>query len=129
MCFSSGEKRDEEKAEEEEEEEDPMDTFYPEALAGFIMVMTEEGDMIYLTENVSKHIGIAQVRQNFRKQRRRIGLSLLMKVRTNMSEVAGPSFGACCLFLLAKCQHPSGLIGVDSDHLLCSCGEQLLINE
>lgn len=56
-----GEKRDEEKVEEEEEEEDPMDTFYPEALAGFIMVMTEEGDMIYLTENVSKHIGIAQL--------------------------------------------------------------------
>ncbi|XP_073318730.1 hypoxia inducible factor 1 subunit alpha, like [Pagrus major] len=54
-----GEKQKE--SEEEEEEEDPMDTFYPEALAGFIMVMTEEGDMIYLTENVSKHIGIAQL--------------------------------------------------------------------
>lgn len=38
-----------------------MDTFYPQALAGFIMVTTEEGDMIYLTENVSKHIGITQV--------------------------------------------------------------------
>lgn len=38
-----------------------MDTFYPQALAGFIMVVTEEGDMIYLTENVSKHIGITQV--------------------------------------------------------------------
>lgn len=39
-----------------------MDAFYPEALAGFIMVMTEEGDMIFLTENVNKHIGITQVR-------------------------------------------------------------------
>uniref|UniRef100_A0A8C2WVG4 Hypoxia inducible factor 1 subunit alpha, like n=1 Tax=Cyclopterus lumpus TaxID=8103 RepID=A0A8C2WVG4_CYCLU len=50
-----------EEEEEEEEEEDPMDSFYPQALAGFIMVMTEEGDMIYLTENVSTHIGIPQL--------------------------------------------------------------------
>ncbi|XP_030600675.1 hypoxia inducible factor 1 subunit alpha, like isoform X2 [Archocentrus centrarchus] len=47
--------------EEEEKDEDPMDAFYPQALAGFIMVMTEEGDMIYLTENVNKHIGITQL--------------------------------------------------------------------
>uniref|UniRef100_A0A3P9DDS9 Hypoxia inducible factor 1 subunit alpha, like n=1 Tax=Maylandia zebra TaxID=106582 RepID=A0A3P9DDS9_9CICH len=45
----------------EEKDEDPMDAFYPQALAGFIMVMTEEGDMIYLTENVNKHIGITQL--------------------------------------------------------------------
>lgn len=57
------EEEEEVKVEEEEEEkdEDPMDAFYPQALAGFIMVMTEEGDMIYLTENVNKHIGITQV--------------------------------------------------------------------
>ncbi|XP_031719429.1 hypoxia inducible factor 1 subunit alpha, like [Anarrhichthys ocellatus] len=53
------EKKEEE--EEEEEEEDPMDSFYPQALAGFIMVMTEEGDMIYLTENISTHIGVTQL--------------------------------------------------------------------
>lgn len=47
--------------EDEDEEEDPMDTFYPQVLAGFILVMSEEGDMIYLTENVSKHIGITQL--------------------------------------------------------------------
>ncbi|XP_041850142.1 hypoxia inducible factor 1 subunit alpha, like [Melanotaenia boesemani] len=47
--------------EDEEDDEDPMDAFYPQALAGFIMVMTEEGDMIYLTENVNKHIGITQL--------------------------------------------------------------------
>uniref|UniRef100_A0A3P8TL23 Hypoxia inducible factor 1 subunit alpha, like n=1 Tax=Amphiprion percula TaxID=161767 RepID=A0A3P8TL23_AMPPE len=41
--------------------EDLMDSFYPQTLAGFVMVMTEEGDMIYLTENVNKHIGIAQL--------------------------------------------------------------------
>ncbi len=38
-----------------------MDTFYPQVLAGFIMMMTEEGDLIYLTENVSRYIGITQV--------------------------------------------------------------------
>ncbi|XP_074535128.1 hypoxia inducible factor 1 subunit alpha, like [Halichoeres trimaculatus] len=46
---------------EDEEEEDPMDTFYPQVLAGFVLVMSEEGDMMYLTENVSKHIGITQL--------------------------------------------------------------------
>ncbi|KAM6988225.1 hypoxia inducible factor 1 subunit alpha, like [Tautogolabrus adspersus] len=56
----AGEKQ-KESEEEEEEEEDPMDTFYPQVLAGFILVMSEEGDMIYLTENVSKHIGITQL--------------------------------------------------------------------
>ncbi|XP_019121102.2 hypoxia inducible factor 1 subunit alpha, like isoform X1 [Larimichthys crocea] len=54
-------KEEEEEDEEEEEEGDPMDSFYPQALAGFIMVMTEEGDMIYLTENVNRHIGITQL--------------------------------------------------------------------
>ncbi|XP_014903453.1 hypoxia inducible factor 1 subunit alpha, like isoform X1 [Poecilia latipinna] len=49
------------KKEEEEEEEDPMDAFFPQALAGFVMVMTEEGDMVFLTENVNKHIGITQL--------------------------------------------------------------------
>ncbi|XP_034024543.1 hypoxia inducible factor 1 subunit alpha, like isoform X2 [Thalassophryne amazonica] len=44
-----------------EEDEDPMNPFYLEVLAGFVMVMTEEGDMIYLSENVSKHIGITQL--------------------------------------------------------------------
>ncbi|CAI5692718.1 unnamed protein product [Oreochromis niloticus] len=54
-------KEEEVEEEEEEKDEDPMDAFYPQALAGFIMVMTEEGDMIYLTENVNKHIGITQL--------------------------------------------------------------------
>uniref|UniRef100_A0A3P9Q7I0 Hypoxia inducible factor 1 subunit alpha, like n=1 Tax=Poecilia reticulata TaxID=8081 RepID=A0A3P9Q7I0_POERE len=49
------------KKEEEEEDEDPMDAFFPQALAGFVMVMTEEGDMVFLTENVNKHIGITQL--------------------------------------------------------------------
>ncbi|KAF3847399.1 hypothetical protein F7725_020427, partial [Dissostichus mawsoni] len=37
-----------------------MDAFYPQALGGFIMVMTEEGELIYLTESVSRHIGLTQ---------------------------------------------------------------------
>ncbi|XP_070825938.1 hypoxia inducible factor 1 subunit alpha, like [Chaetodon trifascialis] len=57
--FRPGENQKEES--EEDEEEDPMDTFYTQALAGFVMVMTEEGDVIYLTENVSRHIGITQL--------------------------------------------------------------------
>uniref|UniRef100_A0A3P8VBD2 Hypoxia inducible factor 1 subunit alpha, like n=1 Tax=Cynoglossus semilaevis TaxID=244447 RepID=A0A3P8VBD2_CYNSE len=49
------------RSEEDEEEEDEMDVFYPQALAGFVMVLTEEGDMIFLTENVNKHIGVTQL--------------------------------------------------------------------
>ncbi|XP_077397049.1 hypoxia inducible factor 1 subunit alpha, like [Festucalex cinctus] len=47
--------------EEEEEEEDPADVLYAQALSGFIVVITAEGDIIYLTDNVSKHIGIPQL--------------------------------------------------------------------
>uniref|UniRef100_A0A4W5JK83 Hypoxia inducible factor 1 subunit alpha, like n=1 Tax=Hucho hucho TaxID=62062 RepID=A0A4W5JK83_9TELE len=42
-------------------DEDTMDGFYPRVLAGFIMVMTEEGDMIYLGDSVDKHLGIQQL--------------------------------------------------------------------
>ncbi|XP_066520290.1 hypoxia inducible factor 1 subunit alpha, like [Hoplias malabaricus] len=44
-----------------EEEEDPVNAFYQQALSGFILVMTEEGDMIFLSDNVSKYIGITQL--------------------------------------------------------------------
>ncbi|KAJ3591077.1 hypothetical protein NHX12_009024 [Muraenolepis orangiensis] len=53
--------KEKEEEEEEEEEEDCMDGFYPRALAGFIMVLTDEGDMVYVSDSVSKHIGIAQL--------------------------------------------------------------------
>lgn len=46
-----------------------MDAFYAQALAGFIMVLTEEGDMVYLTENVSKYVGITQVRHRIKRQK------------------------------------------------------------
>lgn len=44
-----------------EEEEEPTDTFYQQALAGFILVLNEDGDMVFLSDNVSKFIGITQV--------------------------------------------------------------------
>uniref|UniRef100_A0A672RI04 Hypoxia-inducible factor 1-alpha-like n=1 Tax=Sinocyclocheilus grahami TaxID=75366 RepID=A0A672RI04_SINGR len=44
-----------------EETENPTDAFYQQALAGFILVMTEEGDMVFLSESVSKYIGITQL--------------------------------------------------------------------
>ncbi|XP_024910914.1 hypoxia inducible factor 1 subunit alpha, like [Cynoglossus semilaevis] len=55
------EQQQQQEEEEDEEEEDEMDVFYPQALAGFVMVLTEEGDMIFLTENVNKHIGVTQL--------------------------------------------------------------------
>ncbi|KAK2881023.1 hypothetical protein QQF64_008640 [Cirrhinus molitorella] len=43
------------------ETENPTDAFYQQALSGFILVMTEEGDMVFLSESVSKYIGITQL--------------------------------------------------------------------
>lgn len=34
---------------------------YMKALDGFLMVLSEDGDMIYLSENISKCLGLAQV--------------------------------------------------------------------
>lgn len=62
--FLHADENQKEESMEEEEEEDPLAPFYPQVLAGFIMVLTEEGDMIYLTENVSRYIGITQVQLN-----------------------------------------------------------------
>uniref|UniRef100_A0A452H017 Hypoxia-inducible factor 3-alpha n=1 Tax=Gopherus agassizii TaxID=38772 RepID=A0A452H017_9SAUR len=38
-----------------------VDACYLKALDGFVMVLTEEGDMAYLSENVSKHLGLTQL--------------------------------------------------------------------
>ncbi|XP_007941239.1 hypoxia-inducible factor 3-alpha [Orycteropus afer afer] len=37
-----------------------LDACYLQALEGFVMVLTAEGDMAYLSENVSKHLGLSQ---------------------------------------------------------------------
>lgn len=48
-----------------EVEETELDTqlsdSYLKALEGFLMVLSEDGDMIYISENVSKCLGLAQV--------------------------------------------------------------------
>ncbi|KAA0702034.1 Hypoxia-inducible factor 1-alpha [Triplophysa tibetana] len=49
------------KTQSQEETVDPTDGFYQQALAGFILVLTEEGDMVFLSDSVSKYIGIAQL--------------------------------------------------------------------
>nr|WCO78504.1 hypoxia-inducible factor 1a [Strongylocentrotus intermedius] len=54
------------KVEEKEESktmaiEEIIDSHYQKALDGFLLVLSQEGDMIYISENVSKHIGINQV--------------------------------------------------------------------
>ncbi|XP_028816932.1 hypoxia inducible factor 1 subunit alpha, like isoform X2 [Denticeps clupeoides] len=41
--------------------EEPIDELYQQALDGFILVLTEEGDMVFLSECVSKYIGITQL--------------------------------------------------------------------
>lgn len=53
--LTSGEWKDEVEAEEH------VDSYYLKALDGFLMVLTEEGDMIYLSENVNKHLGLSQL--------------------------------------------------------------------
>lgn len=42
-------------------EGEPLDACYLKALEGFVMVLTAEGDMAYLSENVSKHLGLSQL--------------------------------------------------------------------
>ncbi|XP_007895056.1 endothelial PAS domain-containing protein 1b isoform X2 [Callorhinchus milii] len=47
--------------ENETDSERQMDSLYLKALEGFITVVTQDGDIIFLSENVNKHMGIAQV--------------------------------------------------------------------
>lgn len=48
-------------AEEETELDVQLNSSYLKALEGFLMVLSEDGDMIYLSENVNKCLGLAQV--------------------------------------------------------------------
>lgn len=38
-----------------------LNSSYLKALDGFLMVLSEDGDMIYLSENINKCLGLAQV--------------------------------------------------------------------
>lgn len=48
-------------AEEESELESQLNSFYLKALEGFLMVLSEDGDMVYLSENICKCMGLTQV--------------------------------------------------------------------
>ena len=48
-------------AEEETELDLQLNSSYLKALEGFLMVLSEDGDMIYLSENINKCLGLAQV--------------------------------------------------------------------
>lgn len=39
-----------------------MDSLYLKSLEGFITVVTSDGDMIFLSENINKFLGLTQVR-------------------------------------------------------------------
>lgn len=39
-----------------------MNCFYLKALDGFVMVLTDDGDMIYISDNVNKYMGLTQVK-------------------------------------------------------------------
>ncbi|TSK58076.1 Hypoxia-inducible factor 1-alpha [Bagarius yarrelli] len=47
-------------AEEESELESQFNSFYLKALEGFLLVLSEDGDMVYLSENVCKCMGLTQ---------------------------------------------------------------------
>lgn len=47
--------------ESEAEPDQQMDNLYLKALEGFIAVVTQDGDMIFLSENISKFMGLTQV--------------------------------------------------------------------
>uniref|UniRef100_A0A671XE07 Hypoxia-inducible factor 1-alpha n=1 Tax=Sparus aurata TaxID=8175 RepID=A0A671XE07_SPAAU len=51
---------DEPMAEEEKELDLQLNSSYLKALDGFLMVLSEDGDMIYLSENINKCLGLAQ---------------------------------------------------------------------
>lgn len=48
-------------SENELEADQQMDNLYLKALEGFIAVVTQDGDMIFLSENVNKYMGLTQV--------------------------------------------------------------------
>lgn len=41
-----------------------MDSLYLKSLEGFITVVTSDGDMIFLSENINKFMGLTQVNKH-----------------------------------------------------------------
>ncbi|NXM89655.1 EPAS1 protein, partial [Oenanthe oenanthe] len=79
--------------ENELEADQQMDNLYLKALEGFIAVVTQDGDMIFLSENVNKYMGLTQVELT--------GHSIFdfthpcdhEEIRENLSLKNGPGFG------------------------------------
>nr|XP_023660067.1 endothelial PAS domain-containing protein 1 isoform X1 [Paramormyrops kingsleyae] len=75
------------------EEDTQMDNLYQKSLEGFITVVTSDGDMIFLSENINKFMGLTQVEL--------MGHSIFdfthpcdhEEIRENLSLKAGTSFG------------------------------------
>ncbi|KAJ7422021.1 Endothelial PAS domain-containing protein 1 [Pitangus sulphuratus] len=78
--------------ENEVEADQQMDNLYLKALEGFIAVVTQDGDMIFLSENVNKYMGLTQVELT--------GHSIFdfthpcdhEEIRENLSLKSGPGF-------------------------------------
>lgn len=51
----------------EDEMKAQMNCFYLKALDGFVMVLTDDGDMIYISDNVNKYMGLTQVKYSCSK--------------------------------------------------------------
>ena len=45
-----------------DEVEQKVNTLYPKALDGFLLVLSKDGDIIYISETVIKYLGLTQVR-------------------------------------------------------------------
>ncbi|XP_077193276.1 endothelial PAS domain-containing protein 1 [Paroedura picta] len=79
--------------ENEIETDQQMDNLYLKALEGFVTVITQDGDMIFLSENISKYMGLTQVELT--------GHSIFdfthpcdhEEIRENLSLKNGPGFG------------------------------------
>lgn len=52
----------------EDEMKAQMNCFYLKALDGFVMVLTDDGDMIYISDNVNKYMGLTQVKYPYIKK-------------------------------------------------------------
>ncbi|KAH1173851.1 hypothetical protein KIL84_017690 [Mauremys mutica] len=75
------------------ETDQQIDNLYLKALEGFIAVVTQDGDMIFLSENINKYMGLTQVELT--------GHSIFdfthpcdhEEIRENLSLKTGPGFG------------------------------------
>lgn len=48
------------------EKESILEPLYSKALEGFLLVLSKEGDIVFLSDNVSKYLGLTQVLFSFK---------------------------------------------------------------